>query len=220
MEIHVNPQVLSCLSHSDNGNKDGIYLLQFLCAELSSHTEGISISSVQDALRFAQDLGFEYVEHVKTDLTVAELIYFLLIELQSRHISFHSKVKLKSSSWQNHTSLVQNSTAVQHKRTAENPKSDELEIPQLKDQKFLEFLEEKLRSSFLNRAKLIAARLKVTAQSFQGSETDPREELDHLISNIMQDSDSLLPIHDLMCSGLHANKTQAIETLLQQINTD
>lgn len=202
MGIHINPHVFSCLSHSDNANKDGIHLLQFLCAELSTQTEGTTISSVQDALRFAQYLGYEYGQHSKTDLTIAEFLYFLLIELQSRHLSCHSKVKLKSSNWQKGKSRVQNSIVEEHKRTAEDPKSEELEILQLKDQKFLEFLEEKLRINFLNRAKLIAARLKVTAQSFQETETDPREELNHLISNILKDSDSLLPIRDLKCSGL------------------
>jgi hypothetical protein len=191
--IRVNPHLFSRLSDSNDAHKDGIDLLQRLCAELSTQKEGPLISSVQDAITFAQHLGFDFLEDDKTGATTADLIYFLLIELQSRHLSLKSNFDLKSSSWEKDKSLVQDSI-VEHIIKAEDPKINESSMLQLKDQNFLECMEEKLRLNFQNQAKLIAARLKVTAQSFQETETDSENKLNNLISKILKDSDSLLPI--------------------------
>jgi hypothetical protein len=191
--IRVNPNLFSCLPHSNDADKDSIDLLQRLCAELSTQKEGPLISSVQDAITFAKHLGYDFLEDDKTEVATADLIYFLLIELQSRHLSLQSNFDLKSSSWEKDKSLVQDSIA-EHIIKAEDPKMDEVSILHLKDQKFLECMEEKLIINFQNQAKLIAARLKVTAQSFQETETDPENKLNNLISKILKDSDSLLQI--------------------------
>jgi hypothetical protein len=79
------------LSQDYSNDKDVISLLQRVCYELSPETERQLIVSLEDAVLFAHDLGYNNIIDVnKSSVAVAELMYFLAIELQSRRLALQS----------------------------------------------------------------------------------------------------------------------------------
>jgi len=201
------------LSVDSLDNDEILSLVQRLCDELSLPT-GVP-STLHDAISAAYDLGFDAAEGTDTNIAIAELIYFLAIELQAQGLrdgilGDSSPVSTaEGKAYESKTTQYLDTTKL--RESARNLSNEHRQM--------LDSLEEALRQDYENRAVLIASRLKVTAASFimDPDTTEPlgetQEQLQSLIQSIQSDDFSLLPLckenHSFM-SNCHAIWNSAI----------
>lgn len=184
LKIHVPSNLFE--SQLEN-NAEALSLVQRLSWELRPE----SVTTFHDAFSFAHSIGFDLVEGTDANVAISELIYFLAIELQIRKL-LETELPKEQKKPDPHTGAVEPS------HIAVNV-DDDVSGFHLSpaSQQLLDFISGTLHHDYMNRAGLIALRLKLTAESFLEKETaEPlsvsQEKLNNLIQSIQNDESCLL----------------------------